>query len=238
MKQIASVSYHFRRLWRELRFHGLHVPVDARHVTKPVWKHIWRGDYEAPELLALSALMRPRDRVLELGGGMGLVSGVMAKRNPDARFLSFEANPGLIDAIAALHRRNGISNVEVVSGILASPDQGPTRTFSLHRNFTEGSLQSGRPSMGQVEVPVHDPVPVFNRFNPDVLLCDIEGAEQDLLPILPLGGLRAVVVELHPRIVSRRGMAQIWKVLIQAGLVPVVELSTATVVAFERIDTP
>lgn len=235
MKQTASLTWHIRRLWKSLSFHGLQVPMVGDHITKPVWKHVWRGDYERPELLALSALMRPDDRVLELGAGMGLVSGVMAKRHPQARFTSYEANPALAGVIAALHRANGIANVDLRSAILAPVDQGSTRRFRLHRNFTESSLVAASADVSEVEVAVHDPAAVMADLRPDLLLCDIEGAEEELIPVLPLDGLRAAVIELHPHIVGRAGMARIFRSFIDAGLVPVVECSTETVIAFERV---
>lgn len=235
MKQTASLTWHIRRLWKSLPFHGLQVPMLGDHITKPVWKHVWRGDYERPELLALSALMRPDDQVLELGAGMGLVSGVMAKRHPQARFTSYEANPALAGVIAALHRANNIANVEPRSAILAPTDQGSTRRFRLHRNFTESSLVAASADVSEVEVAVHDPARVMSDLRPDLLLCDIEGAEEELIPVLPLQGLRAAVIELHPHIVSRAGMARIFRSFMEAGLFPVVECSTETVIAFERV---
>lgn len=235
MKQTASLSYAVRRFWRTLPFHGLTVPMRGDHITKPVWKHVWRGDYEWPELRALSALKRPEDRVLELGLGMGLVSGVLARRHPAARFTSYEANPALLPHIAALHQANDIRNVTVRSAIVAPLTHGATRTFRLHRHFTESSLVARTADLAEVEVPVHDPAEVIAELRPDLLICDIEGAEEELIPNLPMSGLRAVVIELHPQIVSRPGMARIFRAFHEAGLVPVVEQSFETVVSFERV---
>ncbi len=235
MKQTASLTFAFRRFWPTLPFHGLTVPMQGPHISKPVWKHVWRGDYEWPELRALAALMQPQDRVLELGLGMGLVSGVMARRHPAARFTSYEANPALHPRIAELHQANGITNVEVRSAILAPLSAGATRRFRIHRHFTESSLVAASADVAEVEVPVHDPAAVMSELRPDLLICDIEGAEEELIPALPLSGLRAAVIELHPQIVSRAGMARIFRSFLDAGLVPVVEQSFETVVAFERV---
>lgn len=235
MKQTASLTFAFRRFWPTLPFHGLTVPMKGDHISKPVWKHVWRGDYEWPELRALSALMRPQDRVLELGLGMGLVSGVLARRYPEARFTSYEANPDLHPHISALHKANGITNVEARAALVAPLSGGATRRFRIHRHFTESSLVAASADLSEVDVPVHDPATVMAEVRPDLLICDIEGAEEELLPLLPLGGLRAAVVELHPQIVSRAGMARIFRSFLDAGLVPVVEQSFETVVAFERV---
>lgn len=235
MKPKTLLMRRYYRMRGYINLRGLTVAVDTQVVTDPILDSLWKDDYEVPELRALSGLMRPSDRVLELGTGMGLVSGVMAKRHPQARFVSYEANPTLAPVIAALHQRNGIGNVALRSAIVAPLDQGTTRIFRLHRHFTEGSLVAQGADQGVAEVAVHDPAVVIAEVQPDLLLCDIEGGEEELIPVLPMHGLRAAVIELHPAVVSRAGMARIFAAFHLAGLVPVVELSSATVVAFERV---
>lgn len=236
MKQTASVTFHLSRAWSELSCHGLRVPVRGAHITKPVWKALWRGDYEAPELNALTKVMRGDDRLLQLGAGMGVVSGAIAKRYPSSTITCYEANPDLANVITALHERNNISNVTLRSAVVAPLDQGRTRSFRIHRNFTESSLVGDNTGQRTVEVDVHDPVDVMKELRPTVLLCDIEGAEAELIPVLPMEGLRAVVIELHPALVARADMARIFDAFHKARLIPVVELSSATVMAFERIN--
>lgn len=238
MKPKTYLRRLFHRHRGRLTYDGLIVPITSKVITDQILDTLWKHKYEEPELRALSALMRPQDRVLELGLGMGLVSGVMARRHPAARFVSYEANPDMRPAIERLHQANGITNVEVRSAIVAPLDQGATRRFRLHRHFTESSLVAASADMAEVDVPVHDPAAVMAEVRPDLLVCDIEGAEEELIPILPMAGLRAAVIELHPHIVSRAGMARIFGAFLDAGLVPVVEQSLETVVAFERVDAP
>ena len=97
------------------------------------------------------------------------------------------------------------------------------------------SLVAASADLDQVVVPVHDPVTIMAEVRPDILICDIEGGEEELIPALPLDGLRGVVIELHPHIVGREGIARIFKAFLDAGLVPMVEHSSETVVAFERV---
>ncbi|MFA9232123.1 MAG: FkbM family methyltransferase [Microgenomates group bacterium] len=238
MKPKTYLLRRYHRMRGHIDYRGLTVALDPLVVTDQILDSLRKGDYEVPELQALSGLMRPGDRVLELGAGMGLVSGVMAKRHPQARFVSYEANSALAPVIKALHQLNGIGNVDLRSAIVAPLDQGATRRFRLHRHFTEGSLVAQSADQGETEVAVHDPVAVIAELKPDLLLCDIEGGEEELIPLLPMAGLRAAVIELHPTIVSRAGMARIFAAFHAAGLVPVVELSSATVVAFERVPAP
>lgn len=235
MKQTASLRFPLRGFWNMLPFHRLTVPMPGRHVSKPVWKHVWRGDCERPEPFALAAMGRPQDWLLELGLGMGQVSGVLAKRNPGARFISYEANHALRSIVEQLHLLNGNSNVQVRSAVVAPLEQGNTRVVKLHRHFTESSLAAASANVDEVVVPVHEPATVMAEAKPDILICDIEGGEEELIPRMPLDGLRDVVIELHPHIVSRAGMARIFKAFADFGLVPRVEHSSETVVAFERV---
>lgn len=72
----VTALYKLRSLRPVLDFRGLKVPVAGIHVTRTVWKHLFKGGYERPEIEAMLALTRPCDRILELGTGMGIVSGV------------------------------------------------------------------------------------------------------------------------------------------------------------------
>lgn len=226
----ASILCACRSLWPELDDRGLKVRATGPHVTKPVWKGLWRGDDEGPEFLAMSGRMRPADRVLEPDAG--LVSGVLAKQMPAAHFTSYEANPALVPVIGDLHRRNAIGNVDLRSAIVAPLAGGKPRPFRLPQH--KSSLVAEAADAGVVEVQVHDPAEVMAELRPDVLRCDIEGGEAEPIPALPMGDLRAAVIELHPHILRRVAKRRIFDAFLAAGLVPVAELSTATVVAFER----
>ncbi len=57
-----------------------------------------------------------------------------------------------------------------------------------------------------------------------------------MIPNADLSTLRALVLEVHPSMMSRKGMKDIFDACLDAGLYPRVELSSEQVVAFERID--
>lgn len=230
-----STLFALRRWKPVLQFHGLDVPVTGPHVTRPVWKHIWKGDYEAPEIKALSSVIRDHDIVLEMGTGMGVVSGLTAKANPTVTVHAFEANPAMIPVITDLHKRNAITNVTVHNAILL-PDasEGETRALHLHQNFSESSITDQIDSAGSVAVPVKDMHRVLADLKPDVLVCDIEGAEAEVFVDLDLSCLRALVIELHPHIVNEAQITRIYDLCAQFDLFPNASLSSGTVVAFER----
>jgi hypothetical protein len=71
-----------------------------------------------------------------------------------------------------------------------------------------------------ISVPAVQLNDVVAEFKPNVLVCDIEGGELELIPALDASGLRAVVMELHPDRLSVAQLAEIDAALAAHGLIP------------------
>lgn len=222
------------RTARRITYRGIEVPLTGDHMTRSVVDHLYCDCYEAPEITGLRAVVRPGDRVLELGTGLGIVTALAARAAQGGKVLTFEANPALIAPAAALFAQNQIGNIEARHGVIADGPGGGTLSFHLAEFFPEGSLT--KKSADVIEVPAWSSAEVMKDFRPDVLICDIEGAEGDLLPALDLSTLRAAVIELHPHILSRVAAAGIYDHLLHHGLYPQIEFSSGTVVVFQRLD--
>ncbi|MCZ7675695.1 MAG: FkbM family methyltransferase [Roseovarius sp.] len=224
------------RFITRLDYRGITVPVHGAHVIRPIKEELMTGRYEVPEITALQALLRPGDRMLEIGGGLGVVSGLAAKAVPDAVIESYEANPALIAAIDELHELNGLRSITLHNRILVQGGGGGARDFHLHHSFAESSIVPGEGKDRSVPVPTEDFAAKLKSFRPHVLVVDIEGGEDELLSGADLAGLRALVLELHPRVIDRAAEKRILDACAAAGLYPRFDLSTANVVAFERVD--
>lgn len=215
-------------------YHGLSVPV-SDHLPLPIVQQIHDDAYEKPELLAAEGLIREGDRVLEMGTGLGIVSAIISRMKDGIEVRSFEANPSLIQFISQLHDMNDVSNVGVTNAMLEPSPTQDTRRFHIHKYFSEGSIFETEMSEDVIEVPVMDLNTVIADFKPNLMICDIEGAEEIVIPNAALSNLRALVLEVHPATMSRKGMKDIFDACVRAGLYPVVELSTEQVIAFERV---
>ena len=236
-KLIARVMYYTRFLRSSLPFHGIRVPFDGFHLGRTTWttfKFVYRGDYEEPEVKALLGLVRKGDRLLELGGGLGIVSGVAAKGADNAPLLIFEANPKLIPHIKTLHKLNGLTNTEIRNQLVFPKADPQGRTFFVHNSFGASSIVQHQKVAAKVEVPVVAFSDVVAEFRPDVLICDIEGAEAELFDGIDLSGFRAAVIEIHPTLVPADKVKRVFETCLSAGLAPRVDLFGGTVVAFER----
>ena len=202
-----------------LKCRGMRFPLDRAILPPRVRTSLRNGTYENKEAEAVKKLIKPGDVVMELGGGIGFMSTLVATKTPAKSVHSFEANPQLLPYIAQVHTLNEVQNATVTNAVLGDSD-GST-TFYVRRNFLASSLDPMEDSADctSVEVPTRDVNAVIQELQPSVLVCDIEGAEADLLPKMDLGALRAVVIETHPQWIGKEGIQKVFRCLDAAGLV-------------------
>ena len=190
--------------------------------------------YEAKECLAVLKLIKPGDVVMELGAGIGYISTLIAKQTKAERVHSFEANTDLIPYIKKVHQANNVQNATVENAVLGVGNA--ITTFYVRRNFLSSSLDpmDGSGVVCEHSVPILDINETLKRIAPSVLVCDIEGGEVELIPKMDLSSLRAVVIELHPKLIRKHGVKRIFDAMHAAGLVYFPRWSDAKVVCFRR----
>lgn len=231
-----SLSTELAYLRGAVAYMGLRVPVSRAHVPPPIVDQLLRDDYERPEINAALSLVRPGDRVLELGVGLGIVSALVARCHETVRLTSFEANPGLIPHIRKLHDINGVTTVDLRNRILLHRPDRPSVPFHLHRYFAEGSLIPSGGTVAQVDVLTADFDEVVREVDPTVLVCDIEGGETDLLSRADLAPFRALIIEMHPRQTSAEGSTALVRSVLESGFLLRLDLLAGSVLSFERAE--
>tara|TARA_Y100000815_G_scaffold172409_2_gene156934 strand:- start:90052 stop:91599 length:1548 start_codon:yes stop_codon:yes gene_type:complete len=182
--------------------HRFEIPPDS---TYPMKKAFHKGEYEMPER-SLVARHLPIDiDVVELGGSLGVVShSIRRKIGNGPRHVIVEANKRL----EPLLRRNiGISaDSETTTIDLAAVWYGdsPTVDFLVDPDTPSNSVVTKKSDGETVSVPAK----TLNRLleengirGPYSLVCDIEGAEYDLLEKdrSALDNCVCMIVEIHPR---------------------------------------
>ncbi len=196
---------------------GIVIPFIPSIITPPIERQMRLDRYEGGESATLGAILRPGDRVLELGGGLGLVSTIAARTPGIGRIITVEANPELVPVIRETHRLNGVHGVELRNGI-ATAEDGRDATFYLHRDFWASSMTPKRHRhLRRVRVPRLSLHRLILELDPTVIVCDIEGGEQGLFADADLSRVRAMVMELHPKVYGREGMAEVLAPLAEQG---------------------
>ena len=222
-----------------IRSRGLLFPDDPAVLSPKLRRMLRAKTYELKEFEAIRALVGPDDTVLELGAGIGFMSTVAARRCGARRVVSYEANPALIPYIRAVHQANGVSDRAEVRNALLAGRKGKPVDFHIRKNLLASSLDAmqGDSDGGVIateKVEVHGINTVLKELSPSVLICDIEGAEADLLPRADLSGLRLAIVELHPQWIGQTGVQAVFDAMHKGGLSYFPKRSNAKVVAFRK----
>jgi FkbM family methyltransferase len=205
-------------------YQGLKVPLTRSGMKSEIVLAMKDEGYEYPEIRGLNRALSSGDRVLELGSGLGIITALAGRAvAPEGKVLSFEANLAMISDTQKFLADHGISNVELRHSVLVpKAETGETRDFHLTRSFASSSLLSNETTKdhGVISVPAVQLNDVVAEFKPNVLVCDIEGGELELIPALDASGLRAVLMELHPDRLSGAQLAEIDAALAAHGLHP------------------
>jgi FkbM family methyltransferase len=213
-------------------YHGIEIPLRATSQLQSIRRSIYRGDYEFPEIQALSGLIKPDDVVLELGSGCGIVSAIIAKKLSDSRMLhTVEANPQLIPSIKEIARLNKLE-FNVVNAAVGTSD-GEIEFFFDEHFFSSSIYDRGR-SARKMKVPVVSLSELVERIQPTVIVFDVEGAEHEVLSGRISDSVRVLCGELHPHIIGDQKVTNIIRNIIGQGFDLHLDYSVARSVAFSR----
>ncbi|MGJ5813090.1 FkbM family methyltransferase [Paludibaculum fermentans] len=151
------------------------------------------GSYEAEKQRRFADMLRPGMKVLDLGANVGFYTLLSSRLvGPAGRVDAFEPLPRNLGLLRRHLRLNGISNVKVwenAAGAVAGSAQ-----FQLGENPMTGHLGGDEGTAIRVEVVSLDDLSSAGRIPPPNLIkCDIEGAEADFLE-----GARALILRAKP----------------------------------------
>ena len=192
---------------------GAEIKVRNAPYTFGIKRVLKRGDYEVDERKFLSDILKPGEVVVEMGGSIGIVTAVIAKKvGPSGYVISVEASQKL-----AQYSRTWLesgNNVKVLVGF-GFPVWEVTHPIEIQKFEEKWGSMSGRLTFRAGPAPhiagsnkarqvVYD-LRTLSAFFPrpaTTLVCDIEGSEQIISsqkPEFPQT-LRNLLIELHPEI--------------------------------------
>ena len=184
---------------------GISMRIDPRMSPMNVRK-LAEGRHTQHERELLAGALHEGDRVLELGGGIGMVAIECARRIGSEAVTSYEANPELESLIRENYSLNGVSPDLRIA--MVGEAEG-SRSFHVSAKFSQSSIYDVGQADHAVEVPVHDFARVMAELRPTALVVDIQGAERELFRWGRFDGVRLILVEMHPHIVGLAGMLAI-----------------------------
>ena len=237
LMQRAYLWTHERREDGAARYapHGVEVRVDDR--ADLALRHLLArgGAYEEEEALLIRRHLARGTPVVELGGCIGIVSALIRDViGPDAPHVVVEANPRI--APLALENAARAAAPGATTLLRAAVDYSGAATVRFAAGANQHAGRVARGAEPGFEAPTTTLSAVVDRLGAErfALVCDIEGAERDLVrhEAAVLGRCDLAVIETHPQAYSAADLRDIDARLLAAGLHRVEAI--ADVVAYAR----
>ncbi|NPD16421.1 FkbM family methyltransferase [Xinfangfangia sp. D13-10-4-6] len=198
------------------------------------------GRYENNEASALEKHLRPEDRFVDFGAGIGFLCALAARICGPQSVCGVEAGPETIDMARANLQQNGYGAAKLIHAAVTG-DQVTDEAvdFGVRRNFWASGLRMGAawgPNAQVVQVPALASAPLLQRLQPTVLSCDIEGAEIDALAAPMPASVRLIITEIHPAVYGPAGTKRLFDGLSNQGFAYEADGSRGATVVFRRLN--
>jgi FkbM family methyltransferase len=153
-------------------------------------------DYEMADLVLMHAHIKPQDKVLVVGGGIGVTAALAAKLTLPSPVVVVEANGGLHAIITRQIILNGSQAILVGKVLVGDKAAHPTGTIGFEISSSFWYSRVGE-TPDAVQVPVVDLAEVCAQYSPTVAMIDIEGAERDVFSRPIPACIKTIIVEIH-----------------------------------------
>ena len=218
--QEALVRYRFKYVLPKITETQLDgIRLDMSKLSLRVRNRLLMGIYEAHEKQLCHEFLTSKDSVLEIGGAIGFIGLFCQKKIGIKDYSIFEANPDTLAILRANYELNGLR--PAAWNLALAPFDGEV-DLEVASDFWENSIVP-RGAGANVGNTVRVPCAVFSSmirhvshpFN--VLIIDVEGAEQFIdLDDIP-EEVNKVIIELHPTALGPATTYQLIAGLMQRG---------------------
>jgi FkbM family methyltransferase len=207
----------FRMLTRPVaKVRGIRLRV-SRAVSMEMRLAIYTDHYVFPEIALVDAYLERGDRVMELGGGLGVLSAFCARRVGSSNVVTYEGNPALEKRALETYRLNGV-NPRFVPGLIGQ-EAGEQTFYVAKSTWSSSTLPHPWRRTTPVRLPVRSFDAELQEFDPTFVVMDIEGGEYDLLTRVDWRNVRKLVVEHHPQVLGEEKVEEVRERLREFGFV-------------------
>ena len=222
-----------------VEFDGLTIFIDNANYAPEIRRQLRSGTYERRERMLALQFLTGGDRVLEVGTAIGIVAMTAARMVGPENVATFDANPDILADAEANFRRNDLG-IKARCGVLVnrrSFTPGSTLPFYVDNAFWASRLIAPADPAAVVktlDIPTFCLEDEIARGAANVLICDIEGGEVDLLGEADLTGVRLILMETHYGFVGEAPTDAMLRKLINDGFSIQVGASGDGVLALRR----
>ena len=169
-------------------------PENADLLIPEIRNAICSGTYSADMISHLPEAVKPGDRVLVIGAGLGVVSSLIAKMLGVERVIAIEADPAVIPYLNRVHALNDVKSVETVNAVLTDNRTCRVPFFSRHDVRTSSLLPEDGEWEQVMRVPCMDLNLILAEENITLIVCEIPTATAQLLECAELGLVERILV--------------------------------------------
>lgn len=218
----------------EVTMDGVRIQVDYQHWSPLLVRRILAKRYEVEERKMIARIVAPGDRILEIGGGVGLIAMLCARVVGDANVVVYEANPELRQRALDNVRHNGM-NIAIEHGAVVADDYASDQvTFYVSENFWSSSLLDKDGKGVAINAPAHRLSALIAKHQPSIIIADVEGAEYQLFRGADLSGVQKLCIEFHTRYIGVSKVSELIGRLLAQGFLLQLEQSIGEVLYFSR----
>jgi FkbM family methyltransferase len=192
---------------RTVKIDGVEIEIHEEEYSERMVRALSGGGYERNERALLPSVVAAGDHVLEVGGATGLIAMLAAKVVGPENVVTVEANPYIVTHAKQNFLRNGLQAIKIENAVLqnAALWKGPGSTvkFYISCDFWASRLLQGPDIVDVVPVPTRCLEDLIRDNCVNVLICDVEGAEIDLLMEADISQISTLMFETHRYLVTK-----------------------------------
>jgi FkbM family methyltransferase len=194
------------------------IALDLSRLSLKVRNRILNVGYEEPEQRLCRDFLQPTDSVLEIGGAIGFIGLFCQMKLGITRYISVEANPETVEMLKRNYALNGLT--PVVWNLALGKTDGKVE-LNVGGDFWENFIvyPQKKTRVNTIEVQSATLKSLLDRAPSvvNVLVVDIEGAEQfidfDQIPL----EVNKIIIELHPQVIGQETTYNVISKLIEKG---------------------
>lgn len=193
------------------------VYLDPKFVGEKLASLIRTGDYELMDLDLFDLYIQSGDRVVDIGGGIGIAAAFCAKKSKKP-VVVVEANKSLHNLILKQAEVNSVVVEPVFGAVVANEELREQLDFYFHEEFWRSTTTPAESQYKKVsKVPAMGLAVSLEKYPADVLIVDIEGAEVGLFRCELKAKPRLIFVEIHVPNIGERASSRVFADLTSQG---------------------
>jgi FkbM family methyltransferase len=240
LRQIPrELAFYFLRALRvpEVTMDGVRILVDYKRWSPLLVRRILAKRYEVEERQMIPRILKPEDRVLEIGGGVGLMAMLCARVVGESNVVVYEANPDIRERALENVRHNGMNIAIEHAAVVSNDYTGEQVTFFVSENFWSSSLLDKGGKGGKqvrIDAPALRLAGLIEKHRPTLIIADVEGAEYDIFRTADLSSVQKLCIEFHTRYIGVSKVSELVRSILEQGFELQLERSIGEVLYFAR----